>query len=45
MKPFLWPANRQRKERMRAAVQHSTGISAVGRILVRCRGELLDGGR
>lgn len=34
MKPRLWPAKRQRKERMRAAMQHSTGMSAEGRILV-----------
>lgn len=33
MNDFLWPAKRQRKERMRAAVQHSTGMSAVGRMM------------
>jgi hypothetical protein len=33
MNDFLWPAKRQRKERMRAAVQHSTGMSAVGRMV------------
>jgi hypothetical protein len=37
MKLFLWPAKRQRKERIKAAVQHSAGIRAVRRIAVyRC---------
>jgi hypothetical protein len=34
MKDFLWPAKRHRKERMRAAVQHTAGIRAVRRIVV-----------
>ena len=33
MKLFLWPAKRHRNERIRAAVQHSAGMSAVGRIV------------
>jgi hypothetical protein len=32
MKLCLWPAKRQRKERIRAAVQHSAGIRAVRRM-------------
>ncbi len=34
MKSFLWPAKRQRKERMRAAVQQSTGMRAEKRMVV-----------
>jgi hypothetical protein len=33
MKPCLRPAKRQRKERMRAAVQHTIGITARGRMV------------
>jgi hypothetical protein len=36
MKDSLWPAKRQRNERMRAAVQQSTGTRAVRRILGGC---------
>jgi hypothetical protein len=42
MNEALCPAKRHRKERIRAAMQHSTGIKAVGRIvyvLVWCRGK------
>jgi hypothetical protein len=36
MKDSLWPAKRQRNERMRAAVQQITGTRAVRRILGGC---------
>jgi hypothetical protein len=34
MKDCLCPAKRQRKERMRATVQHTAGMRAVGRMIV-----------
>lgn len=34
MKDALCPAKRHRKERMSAAKQHSTGMRAVGRIVI-----------
>lgn len=34
MKDSLWPAKRQRNERMSAAVQHSAGTKAENRIAV-----------
>jgi hypothetical protein len=40
MKLFLWPAKRQRKERIRAAVQHTAGMRAVRRIAMVCRSML-----
>lgn len=37
MNASLWPAKRHRKERIRAAVQHTMGMSAVSLIVASCR--------